>query len=416
MKGMRHILWLCTLFIMVCAWACTQVETVDMSDRPSTSLLKMSFNWNGEDADKPNRLHVIAARKIMTWRAHGYVDTDHGNNPWFGFTQPIIEEGAVEPDTLTNDSIADSLTIAPNDTTTRYPFRLKGGEYSMLVVNCGDSWDNMDLKCLRKENNDTTGTDDTSLNAYLTDNTRKASELFLCIRPLDEKPDVVKDKDLPDFNPKFEYITDVPRIFYGLQTGINVVPGLDTEVLLDMEPISQEVQIVFTIELNGNIQLIEAPIVEMSGICGQFNLMDEYVDTTKLYRSAVISELESQSGNLLVYKARFHTLGIIPSVDSTYLNGPGVFQVAVRAVSTSPGTTNTEGRYVYAGINPHTELSESQVIVMDENGKPRLRFSREPVIVNVEKHLVINEDFLIDSGKGLGWEQHDPDNDINIDI
>lgn len=98
------------------------------------------------------------------------------------------------------------------------------------------------------------------------------------------------------------------------------------------------------------------------------------------------------------------------------MNGPGVFQVAVRAVSTSPGTTNTEGRYVYAGINPHTELSESQVIVMDENGKPRLRFSREPVIVNVEKHLVINEDFLIDSGKGLGWEQHDPDNDINIDI
>lgn len=288
----------------------------------------------------------------------------------------------------------------------------------MLVVNAGKNTDNMELRCLRQkdENGEEITVEDTSLKTYLEDNTRKSSELFLCIKPLKEKPEIVKDKDLPDFNPKFEYIDGVPRIFYGMKSNIKVVPGIDTQVQMDMQPISQEVQVLFTVELDGNIQLEGEPIVEMSGICGHFNLIEEYVDTTVLYRSAVPATLESQSGNLYVYKARFHTLGIIPSYNPDFLVGPGVFQVAVRAVSANTDHNNPEGRYVYAGINPYNELHESQIIVVGDDGKPRMRFSREPVIVNVEKHLVINEKFLVDSGKGLGWEQHDPDNDINIDI
>ena len=46
----------------------------------------------------------------------------------------------------------------------------------------------------------------------------------------------------------------------------------------------------------------------------------------------------------------------------------------------------------------------------------RLRFSREPIVVKVEKHLIIDENFLVDPGNGLGWEQQDPDIDIDIDI
>ena len=71
---------------------------------------------------------------------------------------------------------------------------------------------------------------------------------------------------------------------------------------------------------------------------------------------------------------------------------------------------------MYAGINPHTELNESQIIVEGTDGKLRLRFSREPIVVKVEKHLIIDENFLVDPGNGLGWEQQDPDIDIDIDI
>ena len=451
--------------LMVCMVDCVNVELIDNSDRFTSSLLKVTFNWNGEQADKPQYMHLIAVRNVMTWRAHGYVNTDEGDAPWFGYSEPIIEEKPEEepvpepdpepnpePEPTPDDGTTDNNGDGNNDNNdglrsadsndsnetnepelesnpepepepeveTKYPFRLRGGEYNILAVNANLDKETVELKCLKDGKEVSTPDGETtpeenSLISYLKDPSRKANELYLCLKSKIEKPDIVKDKDLPDFNPQFEYVDSVPRIFYTLQTGFNVIPGTDAHLHLDMLPISQEIKVEFTIELNGNIEIQEEPVVELSGICGRFNLMEAYVDTTTLYRSVVKAEPVSQSGNLRVYQARFHTLGVVPSFSPTYLNGPGVIQLAVKAQSAQAGS-DKDGRYVYAGINPHTELNESQIIVEGTDGKLRLRFSREPIIVKVEKHLVIDENFLIDPGNGLGWEQHDPDNDIDIDI
>ena len=476
-KGLYLILYIGVL--MACVAACTEIELVDTSSRVKSSLLRLDFNWQGEEADKPERMHLLAVRNVKTWRGHGFVDTDNGRNPWFGYSEPIIEENVANPETGTGegegaqpnggrsradentggdgtgtegdenqegidgseddgeeaDKPTDEDTTPEIDPEARYDFRLYGGEYNLLVVNFGVGTENMELKCLRNGTYDSTTEgdategnpsttvtpDDGSMMDYLNDHTRRANELFLCIKPLKERPEVVKDKDLPDFNPRFEYIDSVPRIFYGKKSGVRAVPGIDTEVMLDMEPISQEVQVKFTVELRGDENgnhipdIVDMPIVEMSGICGHFNLMEAYVDTTTLYRSAVKAELEVDEGSRKVYKARFHTLGMLPSYNPTYLNGPGVFQVAVRAVSTDPNSPNKEGRYVYAGINPHTELTESRIIIEGPDGKPRMRFSREPVIVEIQTPLIINYKFLVDAGEGLGWGQKKP-TDIDIDI
>lgn len=427
--------------LMACVAACTEIELVDTSSRIKSSLLRLEFNWQGEEADKPERMHLLAVRNVKTWRGHGFVDTDNGRNPWFGYSEPIIEENVENPESGTGegegaqpgtgrsrgDNEDTGSEPTPIDPDARYDFRLYGGEYNLLLVNFGVGTENMELKCLRDGKESTTTEEgvilpqEGSLMDYLNDHTRRANELFLCIKPLKERPEVVKDKDLPDFNPRFEYIDSVPRIFYGKKSGVRAVPGIDTEVMLDMEPISQEVQVKFTVELRGDENgnhipdIVDLPIVEMSGICGHFNLMEAYVDTTTLYRSAVKAELEVDEGSRKVYKARFHTLGMLPSYNPTYLNGPGVFQVAVRAVSTDPNSPNKEGRYVYAGINPHTELAESQIIIEGPDGKPRMRFSREPVIVEIQTPLIINYKFLVDAGEGLGWGQKKP-TDIDIDI
>ena len=461
-KGLYLIVYIGIL--MACIAACTEVDLVDTSNRIKSSLLRLDFNWQGAENDKPERMHLLAVRNVKTWRGHGFVDTDNGRNPWFGYSEPIIEENVENPESGTGEGegaqpgtgrsrgddegdenqggneetgsedeeeegteeeTPDEPT--PIDPDARYDFRLYGGEYNLLLVNFGVGTENMELKCLRDGKESTTTEEgvilpqEGSLMDYLNDHTRRANELFLCIKPLKERPEVVKDKDLPDFNPRFEYIDSVPRIFYAKKSGIRVVPGIDTEVMLDMEPISQEVQVKFTVELRGDENgnhipdIVDLPIVEMSGICGHFNLMEAYVDTTTLYRSAVKAELEVDEGSRKVYKARFHTLGMLPSYNPTYLNGPGVFQVAVRAVSTDPNSPNKEGRYVYAGINPHTELTESQIIIEGPDGKPRMRFSREPVIVEIQTPLIINHQFLVDAGEGLGWGQKKP-TDIDIDI
>ena len=352
--------------------------------------------------------------------------------------EPI--EGGDEP----GDEPTEPETPEPEPEEKTYPFLLKGGEYNMLFVNYGMNTGNLELKCLKDgEKTDVNETpsqpegtqpedtpsdggtvvtpeqaDDSTLKSYLTDYNRKVNELFLCIKPEVGDPPLLAGKDLPDFNPQFDYVEKVPRIFYGLVTGVHAVPGTDTEVTVDMRPISQEVKVVFKVRLNGDIEIEEEPVVELSGICGHFNLMEAYVDTTELYRSVVQAELipEKSSGDLKYYEARFHTLGIVPSYDETYLNGPGIFQVAVKAASTKPDAKNKAGRYVYAGINPHAELTESQIIVEGDDGKLRLRFSKEAVVVEVEKELVIDENFLVEPGKGLGWQQHDPDDDANIEI
>ena len=466
MKQPKHLFTPALALLLLCLVACINVEIIDNSDRINSSLIKVTFDWNGEEADKPQYLHLIAVRNVMTWRAHGYVNTDEGNAPWFGYSEPIIEEkpeeepvpqpepdpnpeptpddgnidnegttdsanneedidivnesdDAIEPDQNTDSGNVPEPNPEP-ETETKYPFRLRGGEYNILAVNTNIDSETVELKCLKEgqEVNNPEGeitSEENSLISYLKDPTRKANELYLCLKSNIEKPDIVKDKDLPDFNPQFEYVDSVPRIFYTLQTGFNVVPGTDAHLHLDMQPISQEIRVEFTIELNGNIEIQEEPVVELSGICGRFNLMEAYVDTTTLYRSVVKAEPISQSGNQYVYQARFHTLGVLPSFSPTYLNGPGVIQLAVKAQSTQTGA-NKDGRYIYAGINPHTELNESQIVIEGTDGKMRLRFSREPIIVKVEKHLIIDEDFLIDPGNGLGWEQHDPDIDIDIDI
>lgn len=480
---MKYLLPLCFWVALCCLVACTQVELSDMSDRSNSSLLKLSFNWNGYEKEKPDRLHFIAVRNVRTWRVHGFVDTEDGDNPWFGYSEPLIEEEPAPeetpeetppteeettPDTEgttdsegtsggENTSGGDNPTgksttgTTDNDANTgegeseegeggentegdatedegtsdeepepeeeRFPLRLKGGQYNMLAVNYGVQTDDMVLKCLKdgkeieiSEN----GNDPNSLSNYLNDYTRKANELYLCVKPLKEKPEIVVDKDLPDFNPRFEYLADVPRIFYTLQTDISVVTTSETHVKLDMKPISQEVKVRFKVEVESGSEVVplEDPIVELSGICGRFNLMEAYVDTTTLYRSAVIATLHNHSGNQYVYEASFHTLGVIPSYDENYLNGPGVFQVAVKI---GKNTDDKEGQYIYAGINPHAELSESRIIEQGIDGKPRLRFSPEPIVVEVEQPLIIKADYLIDSGEGLGWEQRDPI-DVDIDI
>lgn len=503
MNKMKHILPFFIGVMMTCIISCVNVDIIDGTERATTSLLRLSFNWNGEEADKPQYLQLISVRNVMTWRAHAYVDTDDGYNPWFGYSTPLIEEEKPNdteneilpdvdenpdneneelPDTEGNEetpdtefedtpsddstgstdgneteepnieAYSDSASDTDSDTNTdydsgtgsdtkeeddkvesqpeeeplpesgtRYPFRLRGGEYNLFAINSVLDSEIMELKCLKDGKDDsssdiTNSNESNSLLSYLTDYNRKANELFLCIKPLKEKPDLVRDKDLPDFNPQFDYITGVPRIFYALQTGVDVVPGIDTQATLNMQPISQEVQIIFTVELLGNIKLNGEPIVELSGICGHFNLMEAYVDTTQLYRSVVMAEQVSQTGNQYVFKARFHTLGVVPSFNPTYLNGPGIVQVAVNAITAEQEVNKDEGRYVYAGVNPYTELTESKIIVEGDDGKLRLRLSQEPIVVNVEKHLIIDGDLLVEPGNGLGWEQHDPDNDINIDI
>ena len=210
MKQLKHILTSALALLVLCLTACTDVELIDNSDRATSSLLKITFDWNGEEADKPAYMHLIAVRNVMTWRAHGYVATEDGNAPWFGYSEPIIvkdpepepepeptpepepepepepgpneggsttpEEGnegneggtsegnnnqppgraegegegeGTEPGTDPTPTPEPDPTPEPEPTPEeeRIPFRLRGGEYNILAVNANLNSETVELKC-----------------------------------------------------------------------------------------------------------------------------------------------------------------------------------------------------------------------------------------------------------------------------
>ena len=448
-KGLYLILYIGVL--MACVAACTEIEMVDVTtNRPKYSLLSLDFNWQGAEADKPQYVQFLAVRSVRSWRAHGIADTDAPQSPWFGLSEPLLEGSAGENGTGEGEgaqpgmgrSRADEADDEPADETpeddgqtdveeetpvidpnARYRFRLKGGQYFLLATNHGLEENTIELRSVPDDSQPVTEgvvepEDPENLKHYLTDMKRRTNDLQLRIRALDGRPTIVEDKDLPDFNPKFKYLAECQRIFFGLHPEVKVVAGTDAHARIDMNTISQEVQVRFTVVMDGRVKLEGMPVVELSGLCGHINLIQGFIDTTQVYRSAVEAKPDGpQQEKTYTYIARFHTLGVVPAVDKEHLVGPGVVQVAVKVVPDGTDPEQKEkGRYVYAGINPYTEITEAQIIVMGEDGKPRLREDNlEPILIDVTQPLVINEKYLINASQGLGWKQQKP-TDIDVDI
>ena len=70
MNKMKHILPLFIGVMMTCIISCVNVDIIDGTERATTSLLRLSFNWNGEEADKPQYLQLISVRNVMNGLYH----------------------------------------------------------------------------------------------------------------------------------------------------------------------------------------------------------------------------------------------------------------------------------------------------------------------------------------------------------
>lgn len=261
-------------------------------------------------------------------------------------------------------------------------------------------------------------------------------DLYLQISSMgNEKPDIVEGNDLPDFNPDDEYLQEIKSpIFYAVQKNINIQTGQPTILNFDMQRISQRINIVFNIRTEGNIKRedLAAPIIELSGACGRFNIADACLDTTRLYRMAhqVQPDEFTQTGEG-TYRCvvHFHTLGVIPSAAKGHLNGPGILQVALQVstpqldssgapVVDEEGNPVKNSRYIYGAINPYDELTAAQLIEV-RDGKIYLRYSKEDVNIEITTPLVIKADQIVPNDTGMGWQPHDPtnpDDDIIIEI
>ena len=403
------------LSLLCCMSACTSVDLCPEAEHPHITDMRVRLNWGDISKDEiPAEMHIVASRIINTWRTHGIVDT------------------SADPATDNNITLQQSSSDSGTAVTAASSFYLRGGEYNIFVIN--EQYADTPVQTDETEPTPIISID--NLDNYIHDNRISVIDLYLQISSMgDEKPGIVEGNDLPDFNPDDEYLKEVKSpIFYAVQKNINIQTGQPTVMEFDMQRISQRINIIFNIRTEGNIKKedLSAPIIELSGTCGRFNISDACLDTTRLYRTVhqVQPDEFTQTGEGTYRCAvHFHTLGIIPSAAKGHLNGPGILQVALQVstpqldaagapVLDADGNPVKNSRYIYGAINPYDELTAAQLIEV-RDGKTYLRYSKEDVNIEITTPLVIKADKIVPNDTGMGWQPHDPsnpDDDIIIEI
>ena len=403
------------LSLLCCMSACTSVDLCQEAEHPHITDMRVRLNWGDISKDEiPAEMHIVASRIINTWRTHGIVDT------------------SADPATDNNITLQQSSSDSGTAVTAASSFYLRGGEYNIFVIN--EQYAAPPVQTDETKPTPIISID--NLDNYIHDNRISVKDLYLQISSMgDEKPGIVEGNDLPDFNPDDEYLKEVKSpIFYAVQKNINIQTGQPTVMEFDMQRISQRINIIFNIRTEGNIKKedLSAPIIELSGTCGRFNISDACLDTTRLYRTVhqVQPDEFTQTGEGTYRCAvHFHTLGIIPSAAKGHLNGPGILQVALQVstpqldaagapVLDADGNPVKNSRYIYGAINPYDELTAAQLIEV-RDGKTYLRYSKEDVNIEITTPLVIKADKIVPNDTGMGWQPHDPsnpDDDIIIEI
>ena len=403
------------LSLLCCMSACTSVDLCPEAEHPHITDMRVRLNWGDISKDEiPAEMHIVASRIINTWRTHGIVDT------------------SADPATDNNITLQQRSSDSGTAVTAASSFYLRGGEYNIFVINEQYA----DTPVQTDETKPTPIISIDNLDNYIHDNRISVKDLYLQISSMgDEKPGIVEGNDLPDFNPDDEYLKEVKSpIFYAVQKNINIQTGQPTVMEFDMQRISQRINIIFNIRTEGNIKKedLSAPIIELSGTCGRFNISDACLVTTRLYRTVhqVQPDEFTQTGEGTYRCAvHFHTLGIIPSAAKGHLNGPGILQVALQVstpqldaagapVLDADGNPVKNSRYIYGAINPYDELTAAQLIEV-RNSKTYLRYSKEDVNIEITTPLVIKADKIVPNDTGMGWQPHDPsnpDDDIIIEI
>lgn len=435
MKKLKHTTRLLTLLLCMLSLlqACTTIDLCYEEDHPHRAIVTARYNWGEYAADAPAEMNIVANRLFNTWRNHGIADTQTGycwqgqiptseqdyiNRPTEPEPEPEPEpgegeeggetstraegdegnEGEQTPDNPTEDEEEEDPNKDENGFDKTKPYKLRSGEYRFFTIN---AYRGLVIDKLQE---------------YLDNPLSNSDSLFFHLEETArEELTELEGLDMPDFNPKYRYVHNPGRLYYGTTDGVKVQTGEDKEIEFTPTPISKEVTVKFNVRTIGDIQ-IEKLLAEMSGICGRFNITENYLDTTNLYRLLFIPKEESvqqvpdePSQHIYTYTATFHIMGLVPSYRSTYLIGPGILQVAVYAA------TEGKRRIFYAGANPRKDLVEARILRV-ENGKTYLR-DTEPLTIILSGELVIDAQHILnrDDGRFDIWFSSDEEF-IDVDV
>lgn len=384
------------LFASLLLAGCTKVELCDENTHPHVvEGFSVSYNWGGTDVadnEKPDKLYFVATRILNT--RHLVFETNKEGKFWVEKSATDEPSEVTPPDSgETPQTRADGDVVTPPADNTdpkgdyQSDIQLPGGEYFMMAFTnpafpkVKEKQRGEDGKVLKDEdgNDIVLDVEDKrveliNLEEFKGDEAIPVKQVKMRHRSIDQKEvskELVNNRKWSDLNPGIGYVWDAgKKLFVARCDYLELDAGKTYAQGFDFAPLTQHIDIRFTVQLvedDEGKKLTKEDIqeiyVEMAGIAPEVSISTGILNISELKRTIVqVTDIQdsqtTEDGKSVVTlscKASLEVFGLVGSVDSYTISGPGVCCIVLYA------KTDTDVRAIHAKSNLSKQIKDQGI-------------------------------------------------------
>lgn len=385
------------LFASLLMAGCTEVELCDENTHPHVvEGFSVSYNWGGteiSDNEKPDKLYFVATRILNT--RHLVFETDKDGKFWVEKSETDEPSEVTPPETsddISQTRSGDEIVTPPADNAEpngayQSDIQLPGGEYFMMAFTnpafpkVKEKQRGEDGKVLKDEdgNDIVLDVEDKrveliNLEEFRADEAIPVKQVKMRHRSIDQKDvskELVNNRKWSDLNRGIGYVWDAgKKLFVARCDYLELDAGKTYAQGFNFAPLTQHIDIRFTVQLVEDEEGkkltkedIQEIYVEMAGIAPEVSISTGVLNIEELKRTIVqVTDIQDsqttedgKSTVTLSCKASFEVFGLVGSVDSYTISGPGVCCIVLYA------KTDTDVRAIHAKSNLSKQIKDQGI-------------------------------------------------------
>lgn len=437
------------LFASLLLAGCTEVELCDENTHPHVvEGFSVSYNWGGtgiEDNDKPEKLYFVATRILNT--RHLVFETDKDGKFWVEKSETDEPSEVTPPETsddISQTRSGDEVVTPPADNTEpngayQSDIQLPGGEYFMMAFTnpafpkVKEKQRGEDGKVLKDEdgNDIVLDVEDKrveliNLEEFRADEAIPVKQVKMRHRSIDQKDvskELVNNRKWSDLNRGIGYVWDAgKKLFVARCDYLELDAGKTYAQGFNFAPLTQHIDIRFTVQLVEDEEGkkltkedIQEIYVEMAGIAPEVSISTGVLNIEELKRTIVqVTDIQDsqttedgKSTVTLSCKASFEVFGLVGSVDSYTISGPGVCCIVLYA------KTDTDVRAIHAKSNLSKQIKDQGITAETGQVNERKKVKDQAELKIDTPFRIVGLNPEMGSDGVVGWEVV---GDIHVEI
>lgn len=437
------------LFASLLMAGCTEVELCDENTHPHVvEGFSVSYNWGGtgiEDNDKPEKLYFVATRILNT--RHLVFETDKDGKFWVEKSETDEPTEVTPPETsddISQTRSGDEIVTPPADNTEpngayQSDIQLPGGEYFMMAFTnpafpkVKEKQRGEDGKVLKDEdgNDIVLDVEDKrveliNLEEFRADEAIPVKQVKMRHRSIDQKDvskELVNNRKWSDLNRGIGYVWDAgKKLFVARCDYLELDAGKTYAQGFNFAPLTQHIDIRFTVQLVEDEEGkkltkedIQEIYVEMAGIAPEVSISTGVLNIEELKRTIVqVTDIQDsqttedgKSTVTLSCKASFEVFGLVGSVDSYTISGPGVCCIVLYA------KTDTDVRAIHAKSNLSKQIKDQGITAETGQVNERKKVKDQAELKIDTPFRIVGLNPEMGSDGVVGWEVV---GDIHVEI